>query len=332
MKKIILYTLLFSVLSAKAQNDTTSSLKVNLEGFLDVYYAYDFDDASKQDRQSYIFNHNRNNTFSFNLALLKLTAETDNFRSNITFQLGDYVHYNLAHEPNALKNVFEAYGGVKIAKKVWVDVGVFSSNLGFESAISTENISLTRSLVAESSPYYLAGAKVIYEPNDKWKFTGLLTNGWQIIADNNQGKAIGTQIEHNLTENILLNYSTFIGDEIGNGTLRIFNDFYTKIKVSEKINFIGCVDYGMEGINTWLGTAFLVQYNYSEKISFGLRGESFNDPNYIAYIGEPTVGGSFNIDIKPNKFATWRTEIRTFNFYNNNTSNTFAISSLAFKF
>ena len=154
MKKIILSTLLFSVLYAKAQNDTTSSLKVNLEGFLDVYYAYDFDDASKQDRQSYIFNHNRNNTFSFNLALLKLTAETDNFRSNITFQLGDYVHYNLAHEPNALKNVFEAYGGVKIAKKVWVDVGVFSSNLGFESAISTENISLTRSLVAESSPYY----------------------------------------------------------------------------------------------------------------------------------------------------------------------------------
>ena len=246
MKKIYFIIAISISVRALAQSDS-SKVKINVEGFLDMYYAFDLTNPDATDRQPFLYNHNRNNSFSINLALVKFTAENDKFHSNISLQMGDYVNYNLAHEPSAVKNIYEAYGGFKMAKKLWIDVGVFSSNLGFESAISTENITLTRSLVAENSPYYLSGIRAVYEISDKFTFTGIVSNGWQIIKDNNKSKAIGTQLEFSPNDNILINWSTFFGGETSGNQVKAFNDLYTTIKLSETVNIIACFDYGIDG-------------------------------------------------------------------------------------
>ena len=65
---------------------------------------------------------------------------------------GTYANANLAAEPGVLKNIYEANVGVKVSrnKDLWVDAGVLSSHMGFESATGADNWNLTRSLLAES--------------------------------------------------------------------------------------------------------------------------------------------------------------------------------------
>jgi hypothetical protein len=54
---------------------------------------------------------------------------------------------------------------------LWLDVGLFPLNLGFESALSIDNMTLTRSLAAESSLYVLTVAQLTYNPTEKLELT-----------------------------------------------------------------------------------------------------------------------------------------------------------------
>ena len=56
-----------------AQNDSIWQEKpvVNISGFLDVFYVYDFNQPQGTDRQAFLFNHNRHNEFNLNLGFVK---------------------------------------------------------------------------------------------------------------------------------------------------------------------------------------------------------------------------------------------------------------------
>lgn len=90
-----------------------------------------------------------------------------------------------------LKHVYEAYAGFRPFAKAWLDLGIFGSHIGFESAISKDNRTLTRSIMADNSPYYESGARLTYEVDPKLTLTGLVLNGWQNIRETNQSKALG---------------------------------------------------------------------------------------------------------------------------------------------
>lgn len=156
MKKFLLFIMGLPLLSF-AQD--SSKVKLNFEAFVDLYYAAQEGPVSND---AIAFNNSRKNDFNLNLGLIKLNAEHERYRANIGLMTGTYARYNLAHEPLEFRNIWEANAGIRLAKNLWLDAGIFSSHLGFESAISTENLTLTRSLVAENSPYYLSGVNLTY--------------------------------------------------------------------------------------------------------------------------------------------------------------------------
>ncbi len=86
------------------------------------------------------------------------------YRARFTLQAGTYANDNYQAEPGVLRNVFEAWAGLALNRgnTLWIDAGVLPSHLGFESAVSMDNWTLTRSLSTESSPYYLAGVRLEY--------------------------------------------------------------------------------------------------------------------------------------------------------------------------
>ncbi|OQW43057.1 MAG: hypothetical protein A4S08_10190 [Proteobacteria bacterium SG_bin4] len=69
---------------------------------------------------------------------------------------------NYAAEPGILGNLYEGNVGLKLSgsNNLWLDIGVFPSHIGFESAVGKDNWTLTRSLVAENTPYFESGAKI----------------------------------------------------------------------------------------------------------------------------------------------------------------------------
>jgi hypothetical protein len=325
----------FSIDSVFAQNEWTDSPTISLDGFVDAFYVYDFNKPQQNFRQQFLFNHNRHNEFNINLALLQLGVQSTKYRANLGLQAGTYPNDNYAAEPGVLKNIYEAYVGVSLNKtnNLWLDVGIFGSHLGFESPISLVNMTLTRSLVAESSPYFLSGAKLSYSPNEQWDLVAIVTNGWQRIerVPGNSLLSFGTQIVFKPNDTWSLNWSTFIGTDDPDATrrMRYFSNLFGQYQVNDKIALIAGVDFGMQQIangsstfNTWVAPVIIGQYIINEQWKTAVRFEYYGDeagviiPTGTAN-GFKTTGLSANIDFSPIPNLAWRSELRWFNSKDN---------------
>lgn len=334
----------------------SNQTKMSLSGYLDVFYAYDLN-TPNDIRQPFVFNYNRHNALNLNLGLIKLNVEHDKYRANLGLQAGTYAQDNYAAEPLMYRSINEANIGLALNKKssIWLDAGIFSSHLGFESAIGVDNLTLSRSLTAESSPYFLSGIKVTHQVNSQLTYALIASNGWQRIqrVSGNNWISTGTQLIYLPSDKVSLNWSTFITSEDPDSTRRMmyFNNLYIQINWNDRWTSILGFDYGVKQknkssseYNNWYNSTFITQYKFKKSWSMAIRGEYFYDPtNIIINTGSGnefiTYGLSFNLDRKIHDKITWRTEIRTFisnqdNFLKGNIfvkDNTVIMSSLAIK-
>lgn len=356
MKRFVLCTCLsFSVAVSNAQqNDSAKQKAVTVTGFADVYYSYDFNNPVNKLRPDYLYNHRRHNQPALNLALLKAAFEKNKWRANLTLMAGDYAKYNLAAEPKWTRIIYEANIGYTINDKFSVDAGVLPSHIGSESAISKDNWTLSRSLLAENSPYYETGVRLNYTPNDKWSFALLGLNGWQHIKDNNSDLAMGIMVQFRPNDKWFFNSSTFLGNEKPDSVakqLRFFHNFYTIYNLSKKISASVFVDFGIEekqtgsGTNSWMGLVAKMQWTVSDKVSTAFRYEYYKDKAGVI-VPPPSVNGlrlngfTANLDWTIYKNLLWRNELRLFDspddiFIKNNfpkTSNLCFLSSVAWWF
>jgi hypothetical protein len=297
-------------------------------GFVDAYYGFDFNHGGSNQRPGFLYSHNRQNEFTVNNAILGMRYDDGKVRGALGLHAGTYVSANYAAEDQVLKHIYEAYAGFRPFEKAWLDLGIFGSHIGFESAISKDNWTLTRSLMAENSPYYEAGARFTYEVSPQLTLTGLVLNGWQNIRETNQGKALGTQIQWKPTDKLLINSSTFYGNEQPQDSLkrrRYFHNFYITYAATERLNLALVFDVGKQqsegrrGYDTWhTGSAF-VKYKLADKFSTTLRGEYYNaDRGVLISSIMPArtnarflAGGtSLNLDYLPTPNVAFRVEGR----------------------
>lgn len=359
----ILLLLTFSFLSTKeikAQSDTAkkSLPEIELSGFADVFYCFDFNQPKTDYRQTFFFNHNRHNEFNLNLGFIKLSVQHQKYRANIALQAGTYAADNYATEPQLLKNIFEANAGISLSSKnnLWLDAGIFASHIGFESAISLDNWTLTRSILAENSPYYLSGAKLTYTPSKKLELTALVCNGWQHIQKikGNSLPSFGTQLKLLPNEKITFNWSTFIGTDDPDTTrrMRFFNNLYGQFQLTNKIGLITGFDIGNQQQSKgsseyqyWFSPVIIARYSFNDHWTTAFRAEYYHDKSGViiptaTINGFKTMGFSLNIDYAPANNVACRLEGRWLNsqdkiFARNSslTENDFFITaSIAIKF
>ncbi|MDX5420261.1 MAG: porin [Hymenobacteraceae bacterium] len=326
----ILAILLISSFTAFAQPDTTLSAdpEIRFEGFADIFYAYDFNKPTAGYRQPFLYNHNRHNEFNLNLALFKATLQHNRYRGTIALQAGTYAMDNYASEEDLLKHVFEANAGIALDRqaRVWLDAGIMGSHIGFESAISADNLTLTRSLLAENSPYYLAGAKVSYNPIPTWTLAALVVNGWQRIrrVPGNSLPSFGTQINYAPNDNLTFNWSTFIGtddpDDIRR--MRYFNNLFGQFGLNERTTLIAGFDIGIQEqiiggsrYDVWYSPVVIAHYKLGETWAVAGRAEYYSDRNEViiparGINGFRATGLSANADYTPYPRLACRLEAR----------------------
>jgi hypothetical protein len=305
---------------------------ITWSGYVEAYYQYDFNRPIDNNRPAFIYSHNRHNEFNLNLGFLKGSYNAERVRANLALAAGTYMNANYAAEQGVLKNIYEANAGLKLGKRknFWLDAGIFSSHIGFESAVSKDCRTLTRSMSADNSPYYEAGAKITYtSDNGKLLLSGLALNGWQRInrVNGNSLMSWGTQIQFIPSDRILLNYSTFIGTDKPDSArlLRLFHDIYAILNISNKIGLIVGFDIGTEektpsgnGLNTWYTPEVILKYTINGKWAIAGRVEHYNDKNGViintgTMNGFQTTGYSINIDHSPFKNVLVRLEARSLN-------------------
>ncbi|PZR22387.1 MAG: hypothetical protein DI535_26245 [Citrobacter freundii] len=307
-------------LAGTAQDSTskTETSPWTISGYAEAYYSYDLNKPATNTRPGFLYSHNRHNEFNANLAYIKGAYNGERVRANLALAAGTYMNANYAAEPGVLKNVFEANVGYKLSEKknLWFDIGVLPSHIGFESAISKDCWTLTRSILADNSPYFESGARLSYgTDNGKWSFSVLALNGWQRITriDGNSKMSLGSQIIFKPSGNVTLNYSTFYGtDKPDSARLnRLFHNIYGIFQVSNKIGLTAGFDIGTEQKtkgsnerNTWYSPVAILRFTPVSQWAFALRGEYYSDEHGVIIAtgtqnGFKTSGISLNADYLP---------------------------------
>ena len=298
-------------------------------GFVDGYYGYDFKYAATNTRPGFLYSHNRQNEFTINQGVVGLRYDNGQVRGAFGLHAGSYVSANYAAEPPVFRNIYEGYAGFRPFAKAWLDVGIFASHIGFESALSKDNWTLTRSLMAENSPYYEAGARFTYEVAPQLTLTALVLNGWQNIRETNQGKALGTQLQWRPTEKLLINSSTFYGNEQPQDSVRrrrYFHNFYASYAATDRLSLALVFDVGKQEserrggkADTWHTGAAFVRYQLAPKWSATARAEYYHaDRGVFIISGSPLSGdpdfkvkaASLNLDYAPTANVVFRVEGR----------------------
>ncbi len=304
---------------------------MELSAYIEAYYLFDINNPASGNRPGFIYSHNRHNEFNVNLAYLKFNYSAARLRANIAIMAGTYSNANLSAEPGVLKNIYEANAGINLSKKkqLWLDAGIFASHIGFESAVGKDCWTMTRSILADNSPYYESGIKLSYtSDNGKFFASGLVLNGWQRIqkVEGNSLPSFGWQITGTPNSKILINSSAFIGTDKPDSArqMRYFHNLYAIFKVTDKFGLTlgfdagaGQKAKGSKQYNAWYSPVLIARYQPIEKLVLAARFEYYSDKNgVIIGTGSPngfeTFGYSVNADVIPFANAMIRFEGRLF--------------------
>lgn len=318
MKTIITGAALMLALGSAAQDTLKPVSPLTISGYAEAYYNYDLNKPSDNNRPGFLYSHNRHNEFNLNLGFIKAAYSKERIRANFALAAGTYMNANYAAETGVLKNVLEANAGYQLSSKknIWFDIGIMPSHIGFESAVGKDCWTLTRSLLAENSPYFESGAKLSYtSDNGKLGLGVMALNGWQRITRVNANSLMswGTQVIVKPSAKVTLNYSTFLGTDKPDSArlIRIFHNLYGIFQFNDKIGLTTGFDIGTEQVskgssdkNTWYSPVAIVRFTPTAKWAFALRGEYYSDEKgVIIATGTPngfkTTGISLNIDYMP---------------------------------
>lgn len=333
MNKLIFYSLLIP--SATLAND----LPVKFGGFVDTYYAYDFNAPSDHERE-FTTQPVRHNEFNVNLAFIEATLNQKETRGRLALQFGQSVTKNTAGEPKEgstsgaqdSKVFQEAFVGKKVAPKTWVDAGIFLGNIGAESWISKDNWTYSRALNLDYVPYYSAGVRIDHEFSATRRGQLQISNGWQNMSENNSGKAIGMQFKEIINDSLTFTYNNFLGDEEVvpdqrtskfRPRFRAYHNFILQWNASERWQYLWAFDVGHQsqqannGVDGWGATTMTVRRLLDELRSIAMRAEYYVDPLQANVVtgtqnGFRVYGLSVNYDQKLDQNALWRTELRGF--------------------
>lgn len=335
MKKIVFLLLVVSSIQAFPQvtntglMDTTDLVrqgKVTVEGYIDIYHSYDFNKPQDGNRP-YFVSMIRHHEVNINLAYIDVKYTAANLRARFVPGFGSYINANYAAEEGSLKNIVEASAGIRLFKKrnIWFDAGVFGSPYTNESAISKDHLAYTRSFAPEYVPYYLSGVRLTMPLSSKVNVYFYLLNGWQQIKDQNKGKSAGTQLEYRPTENLLMNWNTYVGKESSASDptvgMRYFSDvyfIYNKGRWSATACFYAGQQQQENDNATWWQINAIGRYNLSEKLSVTARVEHFVDEKSVQIVpvtdatGFTSSGGSLGLNYKMAENILLRIEGRTF--------------------
>lgn len=319
--------------AAEAEPDK-DKLTVTFGGFVDTYYLYDFNrppglDRSLSNGAIYVTTGERSNEFNVNLAFIEAKVSSDRVRGRLAIQAGTSVQANYLGEsaglgvvkgPVPAELIQEAVAGYRIADGLWVDGGIFLSHLGFESFISRDDWTYTRSLVADFSPYYESGVKLTYQVSPLWTAQILLINGWSDIAETNTPKSVGLHLAYVPSERFDLTYNNYTGLQPGS-LLRVYNELIGRVSLTPSFQLSLTFDEGTQvqpdggGTDFWYGASLLARWQLSQTVALGARLERYADPNDVI-VPDPTPNGfevngaSINVDVQLHKNLVWRNEAR----------------------
>jgi Putative beta-barrel porin-2, OmpL-like. bbp2 len=280
--------LALSVGTARAQDPAASPSpapdppKVDVTGFVDFYYGYNFNQVDPGLR-TFDLQHN---TFTLSLAEIAfaktVTADSKvGFRVDLDFgQTADLV---AAFEPASdgkeiYKHIQQGYVSVLAGDKLQLDAGKFVTPHGAEVIESQDNWNYTRSILfGYAIPFYHVGVRAALPVNDKVSLSGYLVNGWNNGSELNGAKTFGFGATLKPTSKVTWVGTFMAGEEVEDGDTRSLFDTTLTLALTPKLTVMANYDYGKEGDVKWWGIAGYAKLQATDAWALVARYEYLDD-------------------------------------------------------
>jgi Putative beta-barrel porin-2, OmpL-like. bbp2 len=305
---------------------------LNWSSYGEFYFGMDDLRSKSHNRPGFLYNHTRNEEIALNLAFARCELTDSLWRAKGGLMAGNYVEKNLSGEPSSLRNIYEATIGFRLQKAhdLWLEAGIFPSHIGYETVVSNDNPTLTRSLIAENSPYYESGVKLTgFSRNKKWSYLIAMINGWQRISrvGGYYPPSIGCQIKFEPNTTWTVSYSNYLGDESSDEdlALRQFHDLNIRFKTKNNVMVIAGLDVGQQPDlksedwtpTSWYGGSLMFSVPIQNGWSLNARLEKYVDSHEVV-VNNPFDNGfelngySAGLDYKINEYGLLRLEGKRF--------------------
>ena len=260
---------------------------ITIHGFVDGYYAWNSNDPATHD--SFFpgagSTAKRANEFNLNLAAIDIVRDAAPLGFHLSLVAGNGADVIHGAESEGFRHIYQASVIYKVNEKLTIEGGIFPSHIGFESFYSKDDWNYTRSWPGELSPFYQTGVHAAYRFDEHWSGEIHILNGWQLINDNNDAKAIGGKIAYS-NDRLTTSFNTFDGPELphDNSHWRHFGDLIASYKVTPKLSVAGSIDRGHQELpgdaaENWLGLAGFARYAFDDRHAVAIRGSLFRDPD-----------------------------------------------------
>jgi hypothetical protein len=292
-----------------------------VSGFIDAYYAWNANQPANHQN----FEPGTGTTaaradeFEINLAAVTIDRDPKPLGFHVALVAGNGTDVVHAADParDTFRYLYQASVAYAATPRLTVEGGIYPSHIGFEGFYSKDNWNYTRGWLGEYSPYYQAGVKASYAFNDRWSAQVLVLNGWQLIGENNDAKALGTQIAYSGAR-FGTTLNTFAGAELPNDSkhLRLFGDWIATYKATANLQLAACLDRGRQQLPgdanaNWLGVSAWARYAINDAHAFAARIERFRDPdNAISGARQTVSGATVTYEVHPTKNLIVKTEAR----------------------
>jgi hypothetical protein len=286
-----------------------------IHGFIDGYYAWN--DNSPDNHENFVpgtgTTAKRANEFNLNLAAIDIVHDAGpvGFHfSAIAGNSADVVHAGeprgSAIGPDVYRHIYQASILYKANERLTFEAGIFPSHIGFEGFYSKDNWNYSRGWLGEFSPYYQTGIHANYQFSKHWEGEIHILNGWQIIGDNNDAKALGLKVAYT-SDRLTTSFNTFDGPELPDDDKhwRHFGDLIATYKATPSLTLGGSIDRGRQELPgdaaaNWFGIAGYGRYALDKRCAIALRVERFSDPdNGISGASQRLVEGTLTYEYRP---------------------------------
>ncbi len=263
---------------------------IQIEGYVDVYYAR-YSNESSGGYEAFEAVDVRSNSFGLNTFQISLEHTDTRLRGIARLHFGDLAN---AAWPADLKFVRQAHFGIHLAKKLWLDAGLFPVHFGAESVPPKDNMLSTIAILTFHEPFYQAGLRLGFEESKKIYACFHVVNGYNLFTNFNKSLAAGLSLKYNVTDHFSISYGNLLSDEldfhIAGHRYRFYQNIAFYLSPFNNFEILAGLDLGTEEGRSIadttksamiLGGLTTLKYHVSPSFGFFVRGEFFQDPDGV---------------------------------------------------
>jgi len=308
---------LMAVLDKAGAASSLDSAGINIGGFVEGSWTYNFDTPSNHTNVGRVFDFEDQDK-TFNQADIFIEKTVDATKGK--FDIGGRVEWIYGGDARLIhSNGLNFYGpeyaatgidtdndeefdlnqayvqmAIPVGSGLTLTMGKFVTLLGYEYINPTLNPLYSRSfLFGFAIPFTHTGVLAKYNINDKMALTIGMTRGWEQSSKDNNGSVDGIgQLTYQVNDKLNFAVNIVCGPEQANDSshYRTVVDFVAAYKLGDNTTIGVNADYGYgsregndiggdgkPGTGDWWGTAIYVSQKLDSHFTVNIRGEYFND-------------------------------------------------------